>query len=279
MSEQDEKALESVEWVKARAKAKPSIGIILGSGLGALAEHVSPRTSLPYSKIPNFPITTVSGHAGNLVFGLFGGSEVAAMQGRFHYYEGYTMKEVAFPVRVLAGLGVKTLIVTNAAGGVNEELAPGDFMVLTDHINLMGTNPLAGYEGPEEQGARFVDMTSAYDHTLSEAAVEAGRKRGLRVARGVLAAVHGPCYETPAEVRMLRLLGADAVSMSTVPEVILARRLGMRVVGVSLITNRAAGLSRKGPSHAEVIDTSMSAHEGFVGLVEDVVREAGATHI
>ena len=167
-----------------------------------------------------------------------------------------------------------TLVVTNAAGAVNEELSPGDFMVITDQINMMGTNPISGYEGPEDEAARFVDMTHAYDAALSEAAVEAGRKRGLRVGRGVLAAVHGPCYETPAEVRMLRLLGADAVTMSTVPEVIMARRLGIRVVGISLITNRAASLHGKGPSHAEVLETSMSAHEGFVGLIEDIVREA-----
>jgi len=279
MSEIDDKTQESVSAIRGRTDAVPGLGIILGSGLGSLAGRISNAANIPYKDIPNFPVPTVEGHEGNLVIGELKGVSVAVMQGRFHFYEGYYMREVTFPVRVLARLGVETLIVTNAAGGISDGLEPGDFMALTDHINLMGTNPLLGIEPEDEGRERFLDLTETYDQGLRLLARETAHEADLDLDEGVLAAMAGPCYETPAEIRMLKAIGADAVCMSTVPEVIMARYLGMKVLGFSLITNKAAGLAHAGLSHAEVIDMAGKRHNDFVTLIEGVVEKAGKAGI
>jgi purine-nucleoside phosphorylase len=273
-SKKTEKAVRHILKV---TKARPSLGVILGSGLGALAEKVTGKVTLPYSAIPNFPVTTVEGHKGNLVLGTISGAPVALMQGRFHFYEGRTMVEVVFPVEVFYGLGVNTLVVTNAAGGIRDDLNPGDIMLITDHINLMGTNPLVGLAEVFKGGERFVDMTGAYDKGLARTAKLAAQKSGIVLKEGVLAALTGPSYETPAEVRMLRALGADAVCMSTVPEVIMARYLGMKVLGLSLIANSAAGICEKGLTHEEVLSTVTSRQVEFATVVEGFVAGANAS--
>ncbi len=273
MSEISEKAAQAADHVRTRTDRQPSFGVILGSGLGSIAGSLTDRIVIPYAEIPNFPIPTVKGHEGNLVLGSLSGILAAVMQGRFHYYEGYYMRDVTFPVRVLAGLGVKALIVTNASGGIREGLMPGDIMAVNDHINLMGANPLLGLEAGSGEGERFLDLTDAYDTELIDIAAAVAGENGMPFAKGVLASVSGPCYETPAEVRMLRSLGADAVCMSSVPEVIMARYLGMRVLCLSLVTNRAAGLSDTPPGHSEVLAIAESRHESFAALVERVVAK------
>lgn len=274
MPELDEKARSAVQYIRSISSRDIRYGIVLGSGLGSVADLVGNPLVIPYNKIPGFPVPTVEGHKGNLVIGRLGGVDVAVMQGRYHYYEGYYMKEVTMQVRVLAGLGVHTLIVTNASGGVRPDLNPGDMLSVTDHINMMGVNPLVGMD--EKGGAtRFVDMTRAYDAALIDTVMEVSGELGMVCKTGVIAAVSGPCYETPAEVRMLGMMGADAVCMSTVPEVIMARYMGMKVAGLSLVTNRAAGLSISGPSHAEVLDTARRYHEGFSNLVAGVLERLG----
>lgn len=268
------KAEESVRHIRATTSASPVLGIILGSGLGRLVNKVSPRVTLPYLSIPNFPVTTVKGHKGNLVLGSISGVQVALMEGRFHFYEGRTMAEVAFPVEVLFGLGATALLVTNAAGGIRDDLGPGDLMLVSDHINLMGSNPLLGRAEGFSERDRFVDMTAAYDPALSDAAVRATGRVGVGLKKGVLAALPGPCYETPSEIRWLKAIGADAVCMSTVPEVIMARYLGMKALGLSLITNKAAGLSGTGLRHDEVLETAAASEAEFAALVEGFVGEA-----
>ncbi len=274
MSEIDEKTQLAVEAVRGRTETSPILGIILGSGLGSFVDQVIGRTTIPYRDIPNFPFPTVEGHEGNLVVGELQGVPVAVMQGRYHFYEGYYMREVTFPVRVLAGLGVRTLIVTSASGGIGDGLEPGDFMAISDHINLMGTNPLTGIEPNDPSRDRFLDLSTAYDPALRGFAQDAAQEKGIRLGEGVLAAMNGPCFETPAEIRMLKTLGADAVCMSTVPEVIMARYLGMKVLGLSLITNKAAGLGTKAMTHADVLDMAGKRHKDFVYLIEGVVRRA-----
>lgn len=235
-----------------------------------LANQIVADKVIPYSEIPHFPQSTVEGHQGQLVIGKLKGKNVIAMQGRFHYYEGYAMEQVTFPVRVMQALGVHSLIVTNAAGGINTNFQPGDLMVITDHINNFGTNPLIG---PNEASLeRFPDMSHAYDRAYIKKAFEGAKKLDIPLKEGVYAGNTGPTYETPAEVNMLRILGADAVGMSTVPEVIVAKHVGMRVLGISCISNMAAGILNKPLSHEEVIETTERVKEGFLELVQYLIQ-------
>lgn len=251
---------------------KPQIGLILGSGLGVLGEEIEQSIKIPYAEIPEFPTSTVEGHAGQLVFGQLNGVHVVAMQGRFHYYEGYSFDKVTFPVRVMKELGVKQLIVTNAAGGVNENFAPGDLMLITDHINNMGSNPLIG-PNDSRLGVRFPDMSEAYSKALIEKAKKIANSLELNIQEGVYVGNTGPTYETPAEVRMLRQLGGDAVGMSTVPEVIVARHAGLDVLGISCISNMAAGILNQPLNHEEVIETTEKVKVDFLRLVKAIVGE------
>lgn len=250
-------------------KRAPSIGVILGSGLGGLADRIEDATRIPYSDIPGFPVPRALGHSGTLLVGKLAGKEVLAMAGRFHVYEGHPPALSGFPVRVMHALGVRTLFVSNAAGGVNQEFQAGDLMVISDHLNLMWTNPLIGAQQPGEE--RFTDMSQAYDPALREKLKAVAAKTGVELREGVYAALFGPSYETPAEVRMLRGLGADAVGMSTVPEVLVARALGIRVAGISAITNAASGVTGAAVSHAEVLDVGRQIAAKFEGLVTEFV--------
>ena len=265
---------QAAAFVRARTTLAASVGVVLGSGLGAFADTLEQATSIPVAEIPHFPASTVAGHGGALVVGRCGGAAVCAMKGRVHYYEGYSLAEVVFPVRVLARLGVKTLVLTNAAGGVNTAFAPGDLMVIEDHINLLG-NPLVG---PNEDGLgpRFPDLSDAYDRQLGRLAEEACAAVGIRCHRGVYLALSGPSYETPAEIRMARVLGADAVGMSTVPEVIAARHAGLRVAALSCISNLAAGVSPHKLDHAEVLATGARVAAALVQVLARVVTAAAA---
>lgn len=247
----------------------PAAAIVLGSGLGGLADDVENATTIPYRDVPGFPQATVAGHAGALIAGTLAGKRVLALAGRFHAYEGHDLRLAAFPARVVHALGAPTLIVSNAAGGLNREWAPGDLMLIRDHINLMFRNPLLG--GVEPGDLRFPDMSEPYDAALGALARAVAAEQGIRLREGVYAALLGPSYETPAEVRMLGVLGADAVGMSTVPEVIVARAIGMRVVGISCITNLACGLSNTTITHAEVLETTARAATAFRGLVRGIV--------
>ena len=258
-----EKAVTAAAYIQKRAAQSPKIGLVLGSGLGVLAEQMTRAVKIPYRDIPSFPISTVPGHAGQLVLGKLGGNDVVTMQGRFHYYEGYALSEVTFPVRVMHELGVETVIVTNAAGGINESFESGDLMLIRDHINFTFRNPLIGRNQPE-WGPRFPDMSEAYDRSLRKLAREVASEQGIRLQEGVYAGVTGPSYETPAEIRMLRTLGGDAVGMSTVPEVIVARHMGMRVLGISCITNMAAGVLDQPLSHEEVMETAERVRGTFL---------------
>lgn len=262
---------ESVKYIKAKIKSIPKIGLILGSGLGELADAIEDPISISYESIPNFPVSTVEGHRGQLVIGKLGGKEVIAMQGRFHFYEGYPLRDVTFPVRVMSGLGVETLLVTNAAGGANKEFEPGDLMVITDHINFAGDNPLIG-ENLNTKGPRFLDMTYAYDRELIELVKKVSEDIDLDLKEGVYMWFTGPTYETPAEVKLARVLGADAVGMSTVPEVIVANHEGLRVLGISCITNMASGILDKPLDHAEVVETSLKVREEFKKLLVETLK-------
>lgn len=247
------------------------IGIILGSGLGDYANELEDAIRLPYSEIPGFPRSTVPGHAGMLCCGTLHGKRVVMMQGRFHYYEGYSMKDVTLPVRVMQSIGVRTLIVTNACGGINLSFKPGDLMVIADIFSLTGQNPLIG-PNLDAFGPRFPDMSCAFDKELRALAHECAREQGFGLQEGIYAQMTGPCYETPAEIRMLRTLGADAVGMSTVPEVIAARHGGMRVLGISCITNMAAGILDQPLNHAEVTETANRVKDQFKSLLDAVVE-------
>ncbi|WNS82035.1 purine-nucleoside phosphorylase [Domibacillus sp. DTU_2020_1001157_1_SI_ALB_TIR_016] len=262
---------EAAGFLKEKLNVTPEIGLILGSGLGVLADEVENAVSIPYETIPHFPVSTVEGHAGELVIGTLSGKTVAAMKGRFHYYEGYSFQEVTFPVRVMKALGIETIIVTNAAGGVNESFEPGDLMLISDHLNLMGGNPLIG-KNDSRLGVRFPDMSVAYSRELRELARKAAERVGLNVREGVYAGNTGPVYETPAEVRMARVLGADAVGMSTVPEVIAARHSGMNVLGISCISNMAAGILDQPLAHDEVIETTEKVRAEFLAYVKEIVQ-------
>ena len=262
----------AVEFIRERIKTKPEIGMVLGSGLGQMADYIEDAETIDYSDIPGFPVSTVEGHAGRLVAGTLMGRQVIAMQGRFHYYEGYSMGEVVFPVRVMRLLGVEKLVVTNAAGGINREFKPGDLMVITDHINLMGYNPLIG-KNLDEMGERFPGMTNAYDKGLVETATECAHRLGIDIKQGVYCGVTGPSYETPAEIRMLGTIGGDAVGMSTVPEVIAAVHCGLKVLGISCITNMAAGILHHAPNHREVLEVGKKAQQKFVMLLKEILKE------
>ncbi|MCY8506076.1 purine nucleoside phosphorylase I, inosine and guanosine-specific [Bacillus atrophaeus] len=267
-----QKIEQAAAFIKQHAPQSPKIGLILGSGLGILADEIEGAVKLKYEDIPDFPVSTVEGHAGQLVFGTLEGVSVVAMQGRFHFYEGYSMDKVTFPVRVMKELGVEALIVTNAAGGINTAFRAGDLMIITDHINFMGTNPLIG---PNEAdfGVRFPDMSSAYDKNLSQLAEKMAQELQIPVQKGVYTAVTGPSYETPAEVRFLRTLGSDAVGMSTVPEVIVAKHAGLRVLGISCISNAAAGILDQPLSHDEVMEVTEKVKAGFLQLVKAVIAK------
>jgi purine-nucleoside phosphorylase len=262
---------EASNWLKARTKHTPKIAIILGSGLGAIGDIVEGADFIPYEKIPGFPRTTVHGHAGRLVVGTLENHEVICMQGRFHFYEGYNMEDVTFPVRVMKKLGIEILIVTNACGAANKEYTPGDLMLIVDHINFQGTNPLIG-KNFDSFGPRFPDLSCCYDPELRRLAKESAAELGIKLREGVYAALTGPTYETPAEVRMMRTLGADALGMSTVPEVVIATHQGTRVLGISCITNMAAGVLETPLSHEEVILTSARTSESFIKLVLGIVK-------
>ena len=238
-----EKIEQAAAMIRKQSSIHPRIGLILGSGLGVLADEIEEAVVIPYAKIPHFPVSTVEGHAGRLVLGRLEGQAVVAMQGRFHLYEGYSLEEVTFPIRVMKRLGVETVLITNAAGGINESFQAGDLMLIRDHINFMFRNPLVGPNDPE-LGDRFPDMTEAYDADLRRLAKKVAEKLGIDLKEGVYAAMLGPSYETPAEIRMLRTVGGDAVGMSTVPEVIVARHAGIRVLGLSCIANMARGSCR-----------------------------------
>jgi purine-nucleoside phosphorylase len=264
------KIKQAVEAVQERHAARPTLGLILGSGLGAYADTLQCKTVIPFDELPNFPRSTVDGHSGNLVLGEAEGVPAAVLQGRVHFYEGYTMTEVAFPVRVLGSLGIRQLIVTNAAGGIRMDFRPGDLMLITDHINLMGANPLIG-PNPGELGVRFPDMSEAYDGAMRQVAARVACDQGIPLQSGTYAGISGPSYETPAEIRMLRALGADAVGMSTVPEVIVANHMGIKVLGISCITNMAAGILPRKLTHQEVMDTTHRVREQIISLLCDII--------
>jgi purine-nucleoside phosphorylase len=254
--------------IRRRADVSPEVGIILGSGLGALADAAEVDAAVGYAEIPHFPVSTAAGHQGGLVLGRLEGKRIAIMQGRIHLYEGYTAPQVAFPVRVLAALGVRTLVVTNAAGGIARGFRRGDLMVITDHINFMGTNPLIG-PNDDALGPRFPEMARAYDPALVSAALQAAREEGIPVRQGVYVGVSGPSYETPAELEMMARWGADAVGMSTVPEVIAARHAGVRVVGISAITNVVGA---EIPTHDAVLQAAHEMAPRFLRLIRRIVR-------
>lgn len=258
---------EAARFLEARGARKPHIGLVLGSGLGAFAEELSDRIEIPYSEIPHWPVSTAVGHAGKLVFGRLGALEVAVMCGRVHLYEGYTPAQVTFPVRVLARLGVRTLVLTNAAGGINRSFERGGLVLISDHINLQGANPLVG-PGDDSLGPRFPDMSEAYRLRLRQIAREVGAELGIPLSEGVYAAMLGPSYETPAEIRCLRASGADLVGMSTVPEVIVANQMGLRVLAISCVTNMAAGLLPKKLSHEEVLETGEMVRSTLVRFLK-----------
>jgi len=264
---------EAVRFVRSRAPLKPSLGLVLGSGLGAFARSLDRAVTIPFGEIPHFPASTAIGHEGALVVGTSQGVPVAVLAGRVHLYEGYTPQQVVFPVRVLGRMGVRILVMTNAAGSVNVNYKPGELMVIEDHINYLGTNPLMG-PNEEELGLRFFDMSDAYDPTLREIAERACWKAGVTVRKGVYIAFGGPSYETPAEIRMARTLGADAVGMSTVPEVIAARHMGIRVLGISCITNMAAGVLKKKLDHREVLDVGEKSKAGLLDVLARILQEA-----
>ena len=262
-----QKIQETAQWIKAHTQLAPETAIVLGTGLGRLAAEIEVVDAFPYSEIPNFPVSTVEGHSGRLLFGRLGGKEVMALEGRFHYYEGYTMKEVTFPVRVMHELGIKTLFVSNAAGGMNPEFEIGDLMLITDHINFMPEHPRHGPNFPT--GPRFPDMSEAYNRELLDMARGIAAEKGIRTVEGVYIATQGPTYETPAEYKMFRILGADAVGMSTVPEVIVARHCGIRVFGISIITDLGVEGKIVEVSHEEV----QRAANAVQPLMADIFRE------
>ncbi|RKD25636.1 purine-nucleoside phosphorylase [Ammoniphilus oxalaticus] len=267
-----ERIEESAKYIQSKVSVKPELGLILGSGLGALADEIEQPTKIAYEQIPHFPVSTVEGHQGQLVIGRLKGKNVVAMQGRFHYYEGYSLQEVTFPIRVMAALGVQTLFVTNASGGINTDFEPGDLMVINDHLNMTGSNPLIG-PNDERFGARFPDMSEAYTKELADLAHSVASAQGVQLRDGVYAGLSGPSYETPAEIRMLRTLGAAAVGMSTVPEVIVASQQGMRTLGISCISNMAAGILPQPLTHQEVVETAEKVREKFSKLMLGIIEK------
>ena len=265
-------AEEAAGFVRSLTPLRPVVGVVLGSGLGAFAASLERPVRVPYARVPHFPTATAPGHRGELVLGHVGAVPVAVMSGRVHHYEGYRLDQVVFPVRVLGRLGIQAVILTNAAGSVNVNYKPGELMVIEDHINLLG-NPLIG-PNDDRLGLRFFDMSDAYDPKLREIAEKACWKAGVPVRKGVYIAMTGPSYETPAEIRMARTLGADAVGMSTVPEVIAARHMGIRVLGLSCITNMAAGVTKQKLDHREVLEIGEKAKVGLLEVLGRIIAEA-----
>ena len=265
-----ERAEHATRVIRSRISVEPRIALVLGSGLGGFADDFEEAVSIPYEDIPGFVRSTAQGHAGQLVIGKIDSVPVLAMQGRVHYYEGYSLEEVTFPVRTFGLLGVKTLVLTNAAGGINVQLTQGALMVISDHLNLMGVNPLRG-PNDERFGPRFPDMSAVYSPELQELVIDEARAIGVEVRRGIYGALTGPSYETPSEIHLLRNLGADAVGMSTVPEAIVARHMGLEVLGISCITNMAAGISDAPINHEEVMATGDLVRETFAELLRRVI--------
>ena len=265
-----DQARAAADAIRSRIPAVPRIAIVLGSGLGDFANGLGDAVSVPYSDLPHWPVSSVIGHEGKLVVGSASGKTIAALAGRCHAYEGHDLRTVTFAVRAVALLGVKTLILTNAAGGVNTGFAAGALMVIDDHINLTGGNPLVG-ANDERFGPRFPDMSEVYSRRLRALADQAAREMRLQIPHGVYAALLGPSYETPAEIRYLRTIGADAVGMSTVPEAIAARHMGMEVLGISCITNMAAGVLPQPLDHAEVMETTRRVRSQFIGFLEGII--------
>lgn len=281
MTDLKTKIEESTEYIRTKTDLIPDIGVVLGSGLGSLAKDVQEAVSIPFAEIPHFPPSTVKGHAGNLVLGYMEGKKVAFLQGRIHFYEGYTMEQVTYPVRLLKALGIKVFVVTNASGGLNGSFVPGDLMLIIDHLNLMGFNPLLG---PHEDwmGERFLNMSMAYDPQLLKLSLDVAKREEIEVKLGVYAAFTGPTFETLAEVKYLKTIGADAVGMSTVPEVIVARQAGLKVLGVSCITNVHSnddyqdmlnGKVIPPSTHEEVLKVAAKAKEKFIRLIRAIIRE------
>lgn len=266
------KIAEAKSFIESKMTAKPTLGLVLGSGLGVLADEIKHPVILPYNEIPGFTTSTVVGHKGQLVIGELEGKQVVAMQGRFHYYEGHGLEAVTFPIRVMKAIGVDTIIVTNAAGGINEQYQPGDLMLIRDHLNLTYRNPLIG-PNDEQLGARFPDMSDAYTRQLRAVAKDVAANLGMHLQEGIYAGLLGPSYETPAEIRMLRILGGDAVGMSTVPEVIVARHMNMKVLGISCISNMAAGILEQPLSHEEVMETTEKVKAQFLSLIHGIVAK------
>ena len=271
-----ERAGLAAAFISSKSSLKPEIALVLGSGLGAFADEFSQATKIPYTQVPHFPRSTAIGHAGNLVIGNVGAIPVAGMQGRVHLYEGYSVKDVSFPIRAFARMGVKAVILTNAAGGIKREFTQGTLVIIKDHINLQGANPLCG-PNDERFGVRFPDMTAAYDRRFREMAVGEGNRMGIGMYEGVYAALPGPNYETPAEIRYLRAIGADLVGMSTVPEVIAARHSGIRVLGISCVTNAAAGILDQPLDHKEVLETAERVKSQFIGLLKALIPRIAKT--
>jgi purine-nucleoside phosphorylase len=265
----------AAKCILSKTKLRPRIALVLGSGLGAFADDLDGATRIPYEKIPGFPRSTAVGHAGRLVIGKAADIVVAAMQGRVHSYEGYSAKEVVFPMRVFGRMGIRSAILTNAAGGINLEFKQGALVVIRDHINLQGSNPLVGLND-DRFGSRFPDMTQAYWKPYRETALAEAKRLGIQVHEGVYAALSGPSYETPAEIRYLRAIGADLVGMSTVPEVIVARHMGIRVLGISCVTNMAAGILDRPIDHAEVMETGERVKTQFVALLRGIIPRIAA---
>jgi purine-nucleoside phosphorylase len=264
------RAERAAKFILSKTKLRPRIGLVLGSGLGAFADEFQDAARIDYKRVPHFPRSTAIGHAGRLVIGKVGEVAVAAMQGRVHFYEGYSLKEVIFPMRVFGRMGIRAAILTNAAGGISRDFKQGCLVVLRDHLNLQGSNPLIG-PNDERFGPRFHDMTQAYSKSYRQIALEEGRRLGIDIHEGVYAALTGPSYETPAEIAYLRTIGADLVGMSTVPEVIAARHMGIRVLGISCVTNMAAGILDQPISHEEVLETGERVKGQFVALLRAVI--------
>lgn len=265
-----QKIQETAQWIKAHTQLVPETAIVLGTGLGRLASEIEVVDAFPYSDIPNFPVSTVEGHSGRLLFGRLGGKDVMALEGRFHYYEGYSMKEVTFPVRVMYELGIKTLFVSNAAGGMNPDFEIGDLMLITDHINFMPEHPLHGPNFPT--GPRFPDMSETYSRELLDMARSIAREKGIKTVEGVYLATQGPTYETPAEYKMYRILGGDAVGMSTVPEVIVAHHCGIRTFGISIITDLGVEGKIVEVSHEEVQRAANAVQPLMAEIFREMVR-------
>jgi purine-nucleoside phosphorylase len=262
----------AAKFILRKTKLRPKIALVLGSGLGGFADEFSNAVRIPYAKIPHFPRSTAIGHAGQLVLGTVEAVDVVGMQGRVHLYEGYSAQDVAFPMRVFARMGVQAAILTNAAGGINKEFTQGRLVVINDHINLQGANPLTG-PNDEQFGPRFPDLTHAYEKKFRDLTLVEGRRLGINLGEGVYAALAGPSYETPAEIRYLRGIGADLVGMSTVPEVIAARHSGIRVLGISCVTNAAAGILDQPLNHIEVLETAERIKGQFIGLLRAVIPD------